>query len=81
MAAQWNENGNWLITGSRDHLVKLYDIRMMKEMMTFRGHKKEVTCKYSFSHILLIPTSISFQLSNGILSTKDCWSAAAPMEL
>lgn len=46
MAAQWNENGNWLVTGSRDHLVKLYDIRMMKEMMTFRGHKKEVTCKY-----------------------------------
>lgn len=45
MAVQWNSNGNWLLTGGRDHLIKLYDIRIMKEMHTFRGHKKEVTCK------------------------------------
>lgn len=42
MAVEWNKNGNWLLTGSRDHLIKLYDIRMMAEMQTFRGHKKEV---------------------------------------
>ncbi len=45
MAVQWNQNGNWLLTGARDHLIKLYDIRMMKEVQTFRGHKKEVTCE------------------------------------
>lgn len=45
MAVQWNRNGNWLLTGSRDHLIKLYDIRMMRELQTFRAHKKEVTCK------------------------------------
>lgn len=45
MAVEWNKNGNWLLTGSRDHLIKLYDIRIMKEIQTFRGHKKEVTCK------------------------------------
>ena len=43
MAAKWNSNGNWLVTGSRDHLLKLFDIRMMKELQTFRGHKKEAT--------------------------------------
>lgn len=43
MAARWNSNGNWLVTGSRDHLLKLFDIRMMKELQTFRGHKKEAT--------------------------------------
>ncbi len=43
MAAKWNSNGNWLLTGSRDHLVKLFDIRMMKELQAFRGHKKEAT--------------------------------------
>uniref|UniRef100_A0A1I8B9Z6 WD_REPEATS_REGION domain-containing protein n=1 Tax=Meloidogyne hapla TaxID=6305 RepID=A0A1I8B9Z6_MELHA len=43
MAVQWNKNGNWLLTGSRDHVIKLYDVRMMKEVQTFRGHKKEVT--------------------------------------
>lgn len=47
MSVQWNRNGNWLLTASRDHLIKLYDIRMMKEMQTFRGHKKEVTCKFN----------------------------------
>ena len=41
----WNKhNGNWLATGSRDHLIKIYDIRMMKRLQDFRGHKREVCC-------------------------------------
>ncbi|XP_063682127.1 pre-mRNA 3' end processing protein WDR33-like isoform X2 [Bolinopsis microptera] len=40
--AKWNRNGNWLLTSSRDHLLKIFDIRAMKEMQVFRGHKKEV---------------------------------------
>eukprot|EP00041_Stephanoeca_diplocostata_P027926 m.779424 g.779424 ORF g.779424 m.779424 type:complete len:408 (-) comp23278_c0_seq24:22-1245(-) len=39
---KWNANGNWLLTASWDHLVKVYDIRAMKEMQSFRGHHKEV---------------------------------------
>ncbi|VDL59178.1 unnamed protein product [Hymenolepis diminuta] len=40
----WNMNGNWFLTASRDHLIKLFDLRFMKEeLQTFRGHKKEVT--------------------------------------
>ena len=27
MDCQWNKNGNWLLTASRDHLLKLFDIR------------------------------------------------------
>ncbi|CAJ0581682.1 unnamed protein product, partial [Mesorhabditis spiculigera] len=43
MAVEFNRNGNWLLTSSRDQLVKLYDIRTMKVLKNFRGHKKEVT--------------------------------------
>ncbi|PIK55892.1 putative pre-mRNA 3' end processing protein WDR33 isoform X1 [Apostichopus japonicus] len=43
MAAKFSNNGNWLVTASRDHLCKLFDLRVMKEMYTFRGHKKEAT--------------------------------------
>uniref|UniRef100_A0A158P607 WD_REPEATS_REGION domain-containing protein n=1 Tax=Angiostrongylus cantonensis TaxID=6313 RepID=A0A158P607_ANGCA len=43
MAVDWNRNGNWLLTAGRDHLVKLYDLRCMKEMYSYKGHKKEVT--------------------------------------
>ncbi|XP_072021412.1 pre-mRNA 3' end processing protein WDR33-like [Amphiura filiformis] len=43
MGLKWNQNGNWLLTASRDHLCKLFDIRTMKEMYVFRGHKKEAT--------------------------------------
>ncbi len=40
----WNRNGNWLLTASRDHLLKLFDIRYAKEeLQTFRGHKKEAS--------------------------------------
>ncbi|CAJ0963615.1 unnamed protein product, partial [Mesorhabditis belari] len=43
MSVEFNQNGNWLLTASRDQLVKMYDIRTMKVMRNFRGHKKEVT--------------------------------------
>ena len=43
MDLQWNRNGNWLLTASRDHLIKVFDIRAMKEIQAFRGHKKEAT--------------------------------------
>ncbi|CAF1231236.1 unnamed protein product [Adineta steineri] len=43
MALKWNRhNGNWLISASRDHFCKLFDIRNLKEeVQCFRGHKKE----------------------------------------
>jgi polyadenylation factor subunit 2 len=43
LQVEWNMNGNWLLTASRDQLIKLFDIRTMKELFTFKGHKKEVT--------------------------------------
>ncbi|XP_048103122.1 pre-mRNA 3' end processing protein WDR33 isoform X2 [Alosa alosa] len=44
MEVKWNQNGNWLLTASRDHLCKLFDIRNLKEeLQVFRGHKKEAT--------------------------------------
>lgn len=39
---QWNQNGNWLATGSMDGLVKLFDIRVMKEFAVLRGQNTEV---------------------------------------
>lgn len=46
-SVSWNKNGNWLLTASKDSLIKVYDIRMMKELFTLKGHKKEVTSKKS----------------------------------
>lgn len=44
MDIKWNQNGNWVATASRDHLIKLYDIRNLNnDMQTFRGHKKETS--------------------------------------
>ncbi len=39
----WNDNGNWLLTASRDQLIKLYDLRTLKEFATMKGHSREVT--------------------------------------
>ncbi|XP_075240159.1 uncharacterized protein LOC142335503 isoform X2 [Convolutriloba macropyga] len=42
---RFSPDGNWLASGSRDHVIKLFDIRNMKqEMNTLRGHKREVLC-------------------------------------
>ncbi|KAH3823226.1 hypothetical protein DPMN_125025 [Dreissena polymorpha] len=44
MDIKWNKNGNWMLTASRDHLMKLFDIRNLKEeLQVFKGHKKEAT--------------------------------------
>ncbi|KAM7360541.1 WD repeat domain 33 [Cochliomyia hominivorax] len=44
MDLKWNDNGNWLVTASRDHLLKLFDLRNLKEeAQVFRGHKKEAS--------------------------------------
>uniref|UniRef100_A0A1B0B821 WD repeat-containing protein 55 homolog n=1 Tax=Glossina palpalis gambiensis TaxID=67801 RepID=A0A1B0B821_9MUSC len=44
MDLKWNDNGNWLVTASRDHLLKLFDLRNLKEeTQVFRGHKKEAS--------------------------------------
>ncbi|PAA69418.1 hypothetical protein BOX15_Mlig018914g1 [Macrostomum lignano] len=40
---QWNRNGNWFLTASRDNLIKLFDVRNLRQdLQTFRGHKKDV---------------------------------------
>lgn len=39
----WNGNGNWFLTSSRDQLIKLWDIRTMRQIQSFKGHSKEVT--------------------------------------
>uniref|UniRef100_A0A182P2K0 WD repeat-containing protein 48 homolog n=1 Tax=Anopheles epiroticus TaxID=199890 RepID=A0A182P2K0_9DIPT len=44
MDLKWNDNGNWLVTASRDHLLKLFDLRnLSEEVQVFRGHKKEAS--------------------------------------
>jgi hypothetical protein len=52
MALKWNrQNGNWLISASRDHFCKLFDIRNLKEeLQCFRGHKKEA-CRKLFMFV------------------------------
>jgi len=50
MDVKWNRNGNWMLSASRDHLIKLFDVRQMKEeVISFRGHKKEATSEHQYS--------------------------------
>ena len=67
MQVRWNQNGNWLLTASRDHLLKLFDIRAMKEMQTFRGHKREATGN---SHVCWLLQILSLAISAEEKSAK-----------
>jgi len=45
MELQWNRNGKHLLSASRDHMIKLFDIRnLKKEMFAYRGHRQEASC-------------------------------------
>lgn len=40
----FNKNGRWLVSAGQDSLIKLWDLRMsVKELMTLRGHRREVS--------------------------------------
>ena len=39
---RFNRNGNWLLTASKDHSLKVIDIRVMKELQIFKSHEQEV---------------------------------------
>ena len=45
---QWNPNGDTLATASRDQTIRVFDIRAMKELQLFKGHKKDVCCTLSY---------------------------------
>ena len=35
--------GNWLVSGARDHLVKVFDLKTMSLKRTFKNHAKDIT--------------------------------------
>ena len=36
-------DGNWLASGARDHLVKVFDLKTMSVRRTYKNHQKEIT--------------------------------------
>lgn len=41
---KWSTNGIYLLSASRDHTIKLYDVRKLRDdIRTFRGHKRDAT--------------------------------------
>ena len=75
MEVQWNRNGNWLLTASRDHLLKLFDVRNMKEeLQSFKGHRKEATSEWEdhCSLILLLPRSCRRDICRMIVEHVGC---------
>eukprot|EP00096_Caligus_rogercresseyi_P015560 TRINITY_DN8012_c0_g1_i1.p1 TRINITY_DN8012_c0_g1~~TRINITY_DN8012_c0_g1_i1.p1 ORF type:complete len:606 (+),score=189.04 TRINITY_DN8012_c0_g1_i1:48-1820(+) len=76
MSVQWNKNGNWLLTASRDHLLKLFDIRNTKEeVQVFRGHKKEA------STLAWHPVHESLFASGGSDGAIMFWNVGAEKEV
>ena len=64
---EWNLNGNWLATGSKDANVKIFDIRTMKELESLRGHNSDV-CSLGWH-----PQHESLLLSGGYNGSLIYW--------
>lgn len=55
---QWNQNGNWLLSVSRDALAKVWDMRMQREVGIFKGHARDVvSCDWHPLHEEVFATS------------------------
>lgn len=73
VAVKWNKNGNWILSAGRDQMLKLFDIRTMREVQSFKGHKKEVTGMFGDVIIALRLIIMHHQLARGIHSMKARW--------
>lgn len=54
-------------------MLKLFDIRTMREVQSFKGHKKEVTGMFGDVIIALRLIIMHHQLARGIHSMKARW--------
>jgi polyadenylation factor subunit 2 len=41
-ALEYNGNGYWLLSGGNDHTCRLFDLRNLKEIQTFKGHQHQI---------------------------------------
>ena len=59
MDVRWNKNGNWFLTASRDHLIKLYDIRNLKQELQVSDLNVLLTAlKVVISFVILVVMQI-----------------------
>ncbi len=50
---KWNANGNWLLSASADRTVKLFDLRIMKEIRRF-DTSAEVNCADAYLELCVM---------------------------
>jgi polyadenylation factor subunit 2 len=71
-SVQWNNNGNWLLTGSRDQLCRVFDIRMMRALAAYKGQNREV------SSVTWHPHHEELFVSGGMDGSLMHWCALLP---
>ncbi|CDW60410.1 WD40 domain containing protein [Trichuris trichiura] len=71
----FNAHVNWLLTGSREHLIKLIDIRPIDKIFTFKGHTKDSTS------VPLHPIQEKVFVSGGADWSLICWDTLSGLEL
>ncbi|MEW5304252.1 MAG: hypothetical protein WDW36_006875 [Sanguina aurantia] len=70
---QWNGNGNWLLSAGKDQILKVFDARTQKELGSYRGHAREVTCAtwHPFHEELFSSASSDGSLMHWLVSRPD----------
>ncbi|MEW5311954.1 MAG: hypothetical protein WDW38_003624 [Sanguina aurantia] len=70
---QWNRNGNWLLSAGKDQILKVFDARTQKELGSYRGHAREVTCAtwHPFHEELFSSASSDGSLMHWLVSRPD----------
>ena len=83
-SVSWNRNGNWLLTAARDCLIKIFDIRAMKELCVLKGHKKDVNSMsldmWTCNHLIKGPLALS-PFSFPPFPTTAFLSSSSPLHL
>ena len=55
-----------MLSCSKDGLIKIFDIRMMKELFSLKGHKKEVTGRSIVSNVYGVNMSVDLFFWQGM---------------
>jgi WD40 repeat protein len=70
---EWNRNGNWLLSASRDGSLRVTELRTLSDLVVWQGGLRDVLCAawHPFHEDLAVSGSVEGTLAYWLTSSRE----------